>query len=89
MDLEKITEVTAVSSGVVEHGSVTIYTDDNELQFDIEELCINGNHEFRVYQAFGTNLKGLDIEVDEKSKRILDEGLVNFIYEQYQKLSSL
>lgn len=89
MDLEKITEVTAVSSGVVEHGSVTIYTDDNELQFDVEEYHINGNHGFRVYQSFGTNLGGLDIEVDEKSKRILDEGLVNFIREQYQKLTPL
>lgn len=87
--LEKIKETTAVSLGIVEHGSVTIYTEDSELQFDIEEYNLNGNHGFRVYTAFGTDLSCLGIQVDPKSKRVLDETLVDFILDQYQGLSTL
>ena len=87
MNLDKIIEVTATSSGIIEVGSVTLYLDNLELQFDIEEHCIKGNHEFRVYQAFGTDLEGLEIEVDTETHRVLDERLVNFIHQQYGELS--
>lgn len=87
--LEKIKDVTAVSLGIVEHGSVTIYAEDSELQFDIEEYNVNGNHGFRVYTAFGTELSSLGIQVDPKSKRVLDETLVDFIWDHYRCLSSM
>jgi hypothetical protein len=89
MDLEIIKEITAVSSGIIEVGSMTLYLEDTELQFDIEEHCIKGNHEFRVYLAFGTDVSGLDIEVDPKTHRVLDERLVNLMHEQYGELTRL
>lgn len=87
MDLDKILEIHAHSSGIIEVGSCTIYIEDRELQFDIEEMSIKGNHEFRVYQAFGTDLEGLEITVDPETHRVLDEPLVNFIHQQYGELS--
>lgn len=87
MDLEIIKEVTAHSSGIIEIGSMTLYLEDNELQFDIEEHCIKGNHEFRVYLAFDTDVSGLDIDVDPKTYRVLDERLVNLMHQQYAELS--
>ena len=87
MHLDIIQEVSASSSGIIEVGSVTLYLADRELQFDIEELAIKGNHEFRVYSAFGTDLSDLEIEVDADTHRILDERLVEFIQHQYAELS--
>ena len=89
MNLEKILETHAHSSGIIEVGSCTLYLEDRELQFDIEELSIKGNHEFRVYLAFGTDIAGLEIEVDPDTHRVLDERLVNFIHQQYGELSRL
>lgn len=87
MNLEEIKEVIASSSGIIEVGSCTIFLEERELQFDIEEHCIKGNHEFRVYVAFGTDLTGLEVEVDPETHRILDERLINFIHQQYGELS--
>jgi hypothetical protein len=89
MDLETIKEVIATSSGIIEIGSVTLYLADRELQFDIEEHAIKGNHEFRVYQAFGTDLTDLEIEIDPDTHRILDEELIDFIHQHYAELSRL
>ena len=89
MDLEIIKEVHAYSNGIIEVGSITLYLEDNELQFDIEEHCISGGYEFRVYLAFGTDVSGLDIEVDPKTHRVLDERLVNFIHQQYGELTQM
>lgn len=87
MNLDIIQEVAASSSGIIEVGSVTLYLADRELQFDIEELAIKGNYEFRVYSTFGTDLSDLEIEVDADTHRILDERLVEFIRQQYAELS--
>lgn len=89
MNLEAIKEVIASSSGIIEVGSCIIFLEERELQFDIEEHCIKGNHEFRVYQAFGTDLTGLEVEVDPETHRILDERLINFIHQQYGELSRI
>ena len=89
MNLELIKEVTAHSSGIIEIGSVTLYLENDELQFDIEEHSIKGNHEFRVYLAFGTDVSVLDIEVDPKTYRVLDERLINLIHQQYGELTRL
>ena len=87
MNLEAIKEVIASSSGIIAVGSCTIFLEEMELQFDIEEHSIKGNYEFRVYAAFGTDLTGLEVEVDPATHRILDERLINFIHQQYVELS--
>lgn len=87
MELEKIKEVVAHSSGIIEVGHCTLYLEDREIEFDIEEHAIKGNHEFRVYQAFGTDLTGLGIDVDPDAHRILDERLIGFIHQRYGELS--
>ena len=87
MELDKIKEVTAHSSGIIEVGHCTLFLEDRELQFDIEEHSIKGNHEFRIYLAFGTDISGLEIEVEPDTNRILDQRLINFIHQQYGELS--
>lgn len=88
MDLDKITQITATSKGIIEIGSATIYLEGKEYQFDIEEHLINGNHEFKVFLAFGTDTKDLvGFKVDGKTAKVLDQPLVDLIHQEYQRLS--
>ena len=87
MELDKIKEVAAHSSGIIEVGHCTLFLEDRELKFDIEEHSIAGNHEFRVYLDPDTDITDLEIEVEPDTNRILDERLINFIHQQYGELS--
>ena len=84
--LEEIHEIRAYSSGIVEMGSVTIFIDNQEWQFDIEEWSIQGNWEFKVYLARWQDFTHLDLPLDQG--RVVDESFCEFIREEYCRITS-
>jgi hypothetical protein len=89
MDIFKITEVRATSMGIIDIGSVTIYVDNQEFTFNIEEEIINGNHNFNVFLSFTPDNQILKLNVNSETGQVLDEQFVNFIYDQYQEQTKL
>lgn len=85
MNLDQITEVHAHSSGIIEIGSVTIWIGDKEWIFDIEEHAVKGNHEFKVFLARWQDSIGLDLDLDED--QVIDADFIEFIWQEYQRLS--
>lgn len=85
MNLDRITEVHAHSSGIIEVGTVKIFIGDQEWDFDIEEHAIKGNHEFKVFLARWQEGVELDLELDDG--QVLDQEFIDFIYIEYQRLS--
>jgi hypothetical protein len=57
--------------------------------FDIEEHIINGNHEFKVFLLIEEDNQSLNLNIDDKTGQILDEEFVNFIHDEYQRLTQM
>jgi hypothetical protein len=89
MNIENITQITATNSGIIEIGSLTIYIDGHELQFDIEEHNIKGNYEFKAFLAFGTDVSSFDIEINHLINQVIDQKFLSFLKEQYSQLSRI
>ena len=88
-DIFEINEVHAYSKGIIEIGSVTIFSNNKEYMFDIEEHMINGNHEFKVFLLIEEDNQSLNLNIDDKTGQILDEEFVNFIHNEYQRLTQM
>ena len=86
MNLEKITEIEAHNSGIIEFGTVKIFIDGKEWDFDIRESSIKGNYEFKVFLGAWQDSSLLDLELDADS-RVVDQSFVDFIHSEYQRLS--
>lgn len=89
MDIFNINEVRAYSKGIIEIGSVTILSNNKEYMFEIEEHCINGNHEFKVFMLIEEDNESLNLNIDNGTGEILDEQFVNFIHDEYQRLTQM
>jgi hypothetical protein len=89
MDIFNINEVHATSKGIIEIGSVTILSNNNEYMFEIEEHNINGNHEFKVFLSIEEDNESLNLNIDNGTGQILDEQFVNFIQDEYQRLTQM
>jgi len=89
MYIVDINEVQATSRGIIEIGSVTIFSNNKEYMFDTEEHCINGNHEFKVFITIEEDNESLNLNIDDKTGQIMDEQFVNFIYDEYQRLTKM
>jgi hypothetical protein len=89
MDIFNINEVHATSKGIIEIGSVTIFSNNNEYMFEIEEHNINGNHEFKVFLLIEEDNESLNLNINDETGQILDEQFVNFIYDEYQRLTQM
>ena len=89
MDIFDINEVHAHSKGIIEMGSVTIFSNNKEYMFEIEEHCINGNHEFKVFMLIEEDNESLNLNIDNGTGEILDEQFVNFIHDEYQRLTQM
>jgi hypothetical protein len=89
MDIFNINEVQATSKGIIEIGSVTIFSNNNEYMFEIEEHNINGNHEFKVFLSIEEDNESLNLNIDNGTGEILDEQFVNFIQDEYQRLTQM
>jgi hypothetical protein len=79
--------IRANSRGIIEIGSVTIISNNVECTIDIEEHIINGNYEFKAFVLWPEDRKHLNINIDDKSGKILDEDFLNLIHSEYQSLS--
>ena len=89
MDIFNINEVQAYSKGIIEIGSVTILSNNKEYMFEIEEHCINGNHEFKVFMLIEEDNESLNLNIDNGTGEIMDEQFVNFIHDEYQRLTQM
>jgi len=89
MDIFNINEVHATSKGIIEIGSVTIFSNNNEYMFEIEEHNINGNHEFKVFLLIEEDNESLNLNINDETGQILDEQFVNFIHDEYQRLTQM
>ena len=88
-DIIDINQIHAYSKGIIEIGSVTIFSNNKEYMFDIEEHNINGNHEFKVFLLIEEDNQSLNLNINDKTGQILDEEFVNFIHGEYQRLTQM
>jgi hypothetical protein len=89
MNILDINEVHATSKGIIEIGSVTIFSNNKEYMFEIEEHNINGNHEFKVFMLIEEDNESLNLNINNGTGEILDEQFVNFIHDEYQRLTKM
>jgi hypothetical protein len=89
MDIFNINEVHAHTKGIIEIGSVTIFSNNKEYMFEIEERCINGNHEFKVFMLIEEDNESLNLNINNGTGEIMDEQFVNFIHDEYQRLTQM
>ena len=57
--------------------------------FEIEEHNINGNHEFKVFMLIEEDNESLNLNINNGTGEILDEQFVNFIHDEYQRLTKM
>jgi len=82
-----VDEVVAHSRGIIEVGTVIVYSNDDEYVFEVEEHIINGNHHFRVFY-FDDN-ETMKFMINEKTGEVLDDNLIHFIHGEYQRLTAM
>ena len=89
MDIFDINEVRVTSKGIIEIGSVTIFSNNKEYMFDVEEHYIKGNHEFKVFMTVEEDNESLNLNINNETGQILDEQFINFVHQEYQRLTEM